>query len=687
MFAEADYHLGACRPAPPLVPSPALCYASHVGEAYRTDAQDRSRSMPADAASVRTEILRYVGAGIVLVRASDALIVFTNPSFEAMFGYGPGELLGRHVSVLNAPGEIGPRGVAEDIITRLRASGRWEGELRNRRKDGTSFWNHASVSTFDHVELGAVWISIHRDISERKRLEQDLLRAKSFLDSIVENIPDMVFVKDARDLSFVLFNRAGEDLLGYGRADLIGKNDYDFFPKAEADFFTEKDRAVLRDKARLEIAEEPIDTAAHGRRLLHTKKIPILDEKGEPAYLLGISEDVTERRRAERVRRRRARATAAVNTILRGLHTHLDVTAAFPEVCAGLRDLAQCSSASLAYVDEPREWIQFVANDAPWPSSVSRDVRLRVTEYPGVAELLAGRSHEVRDLASIVHVPIGYYLHAIGFRSILNLPLCAGREVIGFLILLWRDANGCATVDRGALGHAISALAIAMQRHRLFEQVRVGREQLTGLSRRLLTLQETERRHLARELHDEIGQHLTGIGLLLGQIAHQPQDVRARLGDLGRLVTDLIDRVRDLSLDLRPAMLDDFGLVPALRWLFERYRRQTNVRVEFDQVGMERRFPPDVETAVYRIVQEALTNVARYANVEEVAVHASAIDCRLRVAIEDHGAGFDVEAELASATTSGLSGMRERAALLGGRLSIESRPGAGTCIRAEFESP
>ena len=149
---------------------------------------------------------------------------------------------------------------------------------------------------------------------------------------------------------------------------------------------------------------------------------------------------------------------------------------------------------------------------------------------------------------------------------------------------------------------------------------------------------------------------------------------------------DLIDRVRDLSLDLRPAMLDDFGLLPALRWLFERFFRQVGITVEFEPIGLERRFSPDVETAAYRIVQEALTNVARHANVATVAVRAFAADGRLIVEVEDHGTGFDAEGELASASTSGLSGMRERAALIGGRLTIESRPGAGTRIRAEFQN-
>ncbi len=250
----------------------------------------------AEALRLSSEVLSHVSEGVHLVRASDGVIVFTNPQCDEMFGYAPGEMVGQHISIVNAPTDKSPEETAQEIMAALHASGRWEGEIYNRRKDGTPIWCHASVSTFTHAEFGTVWVSVHRDITERKRLQEQLLRTTTFLDSIVEHIPNMVFVKDAKSLAFVLFNRAGEDLLGYRRADLIGKNDYDFFPKDEADFFTEKDRAVLDDKTLLDIPEEPIETARHGPRILHTKKIPILDDAGEPAYLLGISEDITDRK-------------------------------------------------------------------------------------------------------------------------------------------------------------------------------------------------------------------------------------------------------------------------------------------------------------------------------------------------------------------------------------------------------
>lgn len=137
------------------------------------------------------------------------------------------------------------------------------------------------------------------EIEGREQAEHLVKQQERFLESIVENIPDMIFVKDAAELRFVRFNRAGEELLGFAREDLHGKNDYDFFPKDEADAFTAKDREVLRNGRVVDISEEPIHTRARGVRLLHTKKIPILDENGRPEYLLGISEDITERRRSE----------------------------------------------------------------------------------------------------------------------------------------------------------------------------------------------------------------------------------------------------------------------------------------------------------------------------------------------------------------------------------------------------
>ena len=208
---------------------------------------------------------------------------------------------------------------------------------------------------------------------------------------------------------------------------------------------------------------------------------------------------------------------------------------------------------------------------------------------------------------------------------------------------------------------------------------------LQALSIRLMEVQETERRNLARELHDEIGQLLTGLRLLLRLNGDSPADaLQARFEQARTIVDDLLARVRGLSFDLRPADLDQLGLLPALLALFERYTAQTGVLVNFKHQGVEGRFASQVETGAYRIVQEALTNAARHAGVAGVTVRVWTDADKLNLRIEDRGCGFDPEVVLKAPRSSGLIGMQERTMLLGGRMIIESSPGAGTTIAAEL---
>ncbi|MEN6487280.1 MAG: PAS domain S-box protein, partial [Smithella sp.] len=173
-----------------------------------------------------------------------------------------------------------------------------------RKKDGTIIYALiTSVARKDKTEKIIGYQGTIRDITRQKRADEEIRRVTAFLDSIVENIPNMIFVKDAKELRFILFNRAGEELLGYSRDKMLGKNDYDFFTKEQGDFFTEKDRDVLRTCRIADIPEEPIKTRNKGERILHTKKVPILNMNGEPDYLLGISEDITEHKRREKLLR------------------------------------------------------------------------------------------------------------------------------------------------------------------------------------------------------------------------------------------------------------------------------------------------------------------------------------------------------------------------------------------------
>jgi PAS domain S-box-containing protein len=206
--------------------------------------------------------------------------------------------------------------------------------------------------------------------------------------------------------------------------------------------------------------------------------------------------------------------------------------------------------------------------------------------------------------------------------------------------------------------------------------------------RRLIETQEAEKQRIARELHDEVGQMLTGVGMLLGSTEGMPADAKTRIAEARTVLHDLTARVRGMSLDLRPALLEDFGLVRALRTLLQRYERQTGIRVAFEGEGLEgRRFRPEIEITAYRIVQEALTNVARHAQVQEAAVRLSCNDEALRVEIADRGRGFDFAAQ--STGTVGLAGMFERAAAVGGELMLAPSAGSGTRVvaRLPLESP
>ena len=177
-------------------------------------------------------------------------------------------------------------------------------EYRIIRKDGEvrTIYSMGQVE-FDEAGKPVRSIGTIQDITERKKAEEEIRRVNSFLDSIIDNIPDMIFIKDAKHLRFVRINRAGEALLGISSDELVGKNDYDFFPKEQADSFNAMDREVMTNRLMVDIPEEPIQTKHKGLRTLHTQKVPMFDAQGEPEYLLGISEDITDLKLAMQARK------------------------------------------------------------------------------------------------------------------------------------------------------------------------------------------------------------------------------------------------------------------------------------------------------------------------------------------------------------------------------------------------
>jgi signal transduction histidine kinase len=201
--------------------------------------------------------------------------------------------------------------------------------------------------------------------------------------------------------------------------------------------------------------------------------------------------------------------------------------------------------------------------------------------------------------------------------------------------------------------------------------------------RRIVLAQELERQRLARELHDETGQALTSILLGLKGLEERLEDAGSRkaAAQLRELVVSTLQDVRRLAVELRPSVLDDFGLVAALERLAESFGEQTGIRIDFETSLADERLSEDVETALYRIVQESLTNVVKHARARHVSILLARRDGSIKAVVEDDGRGFDPAEEASDGF--GLVGMRERLALLGGRLEVESRSGGGTTIAAE----
>lgn len=212
------------------------------------------------------------------------------------------------------------------------------------------------------------------------------------------------------------------------------------------------------------------------------------------------------------------------------------------------------------------------------------------------------------------------------------------------------------------------------------------KERLQELSARLISAQEEERRHIARELHDETGQSLTLVRMQLAELAHSGADP-ARVAECARSVDHAVNHIRGLSLRLRPPMLDDLGLVDALEWVVEQQARAAAWRTRLQLQPLEDRLPGEVETACFRICQEALTNAARHAKAKEVSVALRLQANTLRLEVADDGRGFDLGVYRTPEERRkhfGLVSMSERAALAGGELEIDTAPGRGTRIRAVF---
>lgn len=585
---------------------------------------------------------------------------------------------------------------------------------------------YAPIRNSDGEIIGATGVGIN--VSEHEQAREELRQSRNQLEVILEGIADGIYVLDATG-NIVYMNPAATKQV---RLPITGEKRKRGGTITNFEVFTESGQLFPLDLLPgwlalkgVESLPEVLRFRARGSqddRWTIVKATPVFSQDGNVQMVVIITTDITDRKRvqqelqkahdileqrvkertaelrAEITERRRAEAqirhhaahAEALARVAARTNAQLDVKAVLQAVCEeAVQAIPSMPGAVVRLYDDQFDNLYIAAAHGPLS-----DLSEKIDPLPH-----ALHEHHSNDSSSITVIPdITVLSHPQmqsiierRIRSIVDVILQYENELIGTLTVTSIGEPYLPTESELALLLALAdQAAVAIANARLFEQVSASRERLQTLSQKLVEIQETERQNLARELHDEIGGMLTSLNLKLDMVMRSMKErdsfsqVQSELAHTQSLVNQLLGQVRDLSLDLRPALLDDLGLLPALLSHFERYTEQTGVQVAFKYSGLEGRFPPEVEITAFRIVQEALTNTARHTKVGQVAVRLWANPQILGLQVEDRGTGFDPQAVRSVTATGGLSSMAERAVSCGGNFEIESTPGGGTILTAEL---
>lgn len=383
---------------------------------------------------------------------------------------------------------------------------------------------------------------------------------------------------------------------------------------------------------------------------------------------------------------RRARELAALNKASQAILSTLDLQAVLKLVITEVKGLLDAEGASVLLLDPVTEELVFAALASP---ASDRLESTRIPASSGIAGWVIQEKQAVL-ISDAYHDPRFYNqvdeMSGMTTRSLMAVPLMSKGTANGVIEAINKTKSDFDQHDLELLKAMAGSTAIAIENARLFGQVRKTADRLQVLSRRLVEVQEIERSRIARELHDEAGQALTSLAVnlrLLEQEADRSEAVRARVAELKQMTSSVLEGLHRLAIDLRPASLDHLGLVAALRQYIQSFGQQYGLTMQFEPVRLDdERMPPDAEIALYRIVQEALTNVARHAKANRADVILERRGDRVVVMIWDNGIGFEPDVALQS-DRLGLIGMRERAEMLGGTFDVESEIGKGTTIIVE----
>jgi PAS domain S-box-containing protein len=561
--------------------------------------------------------------------------VDANPAVCSLLGYSREEFLRMSVADVTPARS---RELVGDLWRTFLAEGHLSGEFTQICKDGST--REVDYRAVAHI-LPGIHLSVNRDITTRKRAELDLREREEQVRLLLDSTGEAIFGIDL-DGCCTLSNAACLRLLGYGHPrELLGKHMH-----------------RLIHHTRLDGTSYPVESCPIYRAYLQGEGVHIEDEVLWRADGTNFPVEYW----SYPVRR--------VQEVVGAVVTFVDISERkrVEEELRALNAALENAVEGISLIDAQGRYL-----------TVNRAAAALHGYLP---EELVGTSWQ-----AILH-PTSLEKAMASYQRMLD----EGRAEVEVLAVrkdgstFWRQDVKVRAHDQHEkwVGHYSFTKDVT---ERKGAQVALSdyADRLQVLSRRVVEVQEEERRHLARELHDEIGQTLTAIGINLQSIGRScGAAVLPRLEECIGVVNGAIQQVRRLSLDLRPPMLDDLGLVAALRWYVDCQSRRVGYRARFASDPDEIRLDSAVAIAAFRVAQEALTNVARHADARRVKVTVHRRETTLLLTVRDDGAGFDPEATLrrgAKGETFGLLGMRERAALLGGSLVIRSAPGKGTKVR------
>ncbi len=677
-----------------LVPSPhqiwrrVLVLTFIIGFAFHANYLSNKRKRATDALRASEEKYRQLvelSPDAIVIQCEDR-IVFMNLAGVKLFGIKePEQLVGKSVWDFVLPQN---REIVKARYRQVQEKGEKVPMVEQRfiRLDGTQI--NVEVTAIPCAYEGKPSVqAIFRDVTEHKRTESELIKLRK----AVEASGEVIFLTD-REGIITFINPEFTRFYGYEAAEVVGKTtprilksgmmtlrDYKLFWKRILN------KQIVKGEWRNKCKDGTL-VAIEG------STNPILDEHENIIGFLAIQRDIAERKQAEQEIRKRNEELAALNAIAATASQSLDLVQllhnALDEVLQ-LDMFGGMAKGMLFSLDEQNDTLSLVAHRG------TPEDHPCLVNPPQLGECLCGLAVQQGQVI-IANDCWGDKQHSRRWPSMndhkdICLPLKARGRVLGAMNLRLPEDQEIIGSDVKLLTSVADQIGVALENARLFEAVSRQHERLRLLSARLTEVEEAERRRLARELHDQAGQNLTGLGINLNIIRTlMPEDVtdevHSRLDESQALVKQITKHIRGVMTDLRPPMLDDYGLMATLRWYGNRFASRTGISVTVQGEELLPHLPPPVENALFRIAQEALTNVAKHAQATEVTITMSIEGERVCLVIADNGIGFDPSYQTKPVGDQGwgLLIMAERAEVVGARCWIESHPiYEGTRVIAE----